>query len=136
MFFDDLDIMKLYSFGGGFHFRKYEHISWCIFRGIRRVAVNHYVMVLQEVLNCNSRVSRGTVAQNEATAVLQKLQPLSWHLLHYLSAPVCRIHCELLFLQAQIFVDHAPCNTKKMVNTIFILSFCKSNLSCGKVMYI
>ena len=77
MFFDDLHIMKICSFEDGFHFRDYENISWCIVRGIRRVAVNHYVMVLQEVLNCNSRVSRGTVAQNEATAVLRKLQPLS-----------------------------------------------------------
>jgi len=32
MFFDDLDIMKLYSFEVGFHFREYENISWCIVR--------------------------------------------------------------------------------------------------------
>jgi hypothetical protein len=32
MFFDDLDVMKLYSFEGGFHFREYENISWCIVR--------------------------------------------------------------------------------------------------------
>jgi hypothetical protein len=30
MFFDDLDVMKLYSFESGFHFREYENISWCI----------------------------------------------------------------------------------------------------------
>jgi len=76
MFFDDLDIMKLYSFEVGFHFREYENISWCIVRWIRWVAGNHHVMVLQEVLKCNGRMRRGTVAQNEPTAVLRKLQPL------------------------------------------------------------
>jgi len=76
MFFDDLDVMKLYSFEGGFHFREYENISWCIVRWIRWVAGNHHVMVLQEVLKCNGRMRRGTVAQNEPTAVLWKLQPL------------------------------------------------------------
>jgi len=30
MVFDDLDVMKFYSFEGGFHFREYENISWCI----------------------------------------------------------------------------------------------------------
>jgi hypothetical protein len=65
--------MKLYSFEGGFHFREYENISWCIVRWIRWVDGNHHVMVLQEELNCNGRMSRGTVAQNEPTAVLRKL---------------------------------------------------------------
>lgn len=70
MFLDNLDVMKPYSFEGGFHLLEYENISWCIVSQIRWVVGNHHVMVLQEVLNCHGRMNRGTVAQNEPTVVL------------------------------------------------------------------